>query len=200
MSPTKIYNLELSLKDFSLQLSSSDENRVVADVCIYPQDQLYRDQLQRDELFQDQLQRHQLQQQEEFQGDQVQRHRGENQHEVSIYPDPIYPDINYPDLTFSRMAATEVCLPVLRHLLLICKRTPLKNITQIKCYFETINCIKSFLSIEHNSTQATATAGSESFLFSSSDARCKISSKDQCITSLRFHQMLNVRFHEKYSM
>ena len=110
----KSISLELPLKDFSLQRSSSGENRVVADVCIYPpqdqlqRDQLYRDQLQRDQLYQDQLQRCQLQQREENQGDQVQRHRGENnQHEVSIYP-----DLNHTEFNHSRRAATEVCFPI----------------------------------------------------------------------------------------
>ena len=95
---TKRYNW--SLKDFLSQ--RGDENRVVADICIYPQDQLQRDQLYQDQLQQDAHQRRQqLQQQEEYQRDQVEGHRGDNQHEVSIYP----------DLNYSRIVATEVCLP-----------------------------------------------------------------------------------------
>ena len=97
---TKRYNW--SLKDFLLQ--PGNENRVVADVCIYPQDQLQRDQLYQDQLQQDAHQRRQqrLQQhQQDNQGDQVEGHRGENQQEVSIYP----------DLNYSRIVATEVCLP-----------------------------------------------------------------------------------------
>ena len=99
---TKRFNLEWSLKDFLSQ--RGDQNRVVADVCIYPQDQLQRDQLYQDQLQQDPHQRRQLQQQlfqqqqEENQGDQVQ-----GQHEVSIYP----------DLNYSRIVATEVCLSAL---------------------------------------------------------------------------------------
>ena len=90
-----------------LFLQQRDENWVVADVCIYPQDQLQRDQLYQDQLHQDANQRRQLQQE----GDQGQGYQGQNQHEVSIYPDLIYPDFNYPDLNYSRIAATEVCFP-----------------------------------------------------------------------------------------
>ena len=95
-----------------------EDNQVVADVCIYPQDQLQRDQLYQDQLQQDARQRRQLQlqllqqqQEEQSQGDQGQRHQGQNQHEVSIYPDLNYSDLNYADLNYSRITASEVCLP-----------------------------------------------------------------------------------------
>ena len=72
---------------------------MVADVCIYPQDQLQPDQRHQDQFIPEGRQRNQLRlEQLERSTKLEERHQAQHQHEVCIYP----------DLDYSRSAATEV--------------------------------------------------------------------------------------------